>query len=134
MLSLKRAAVVGVVSFTAALVAAPAYANGGFTSYISGWGTGHNSRTWTEGAHDTVDTSVALSGCSASGANFSSVTLQLSQVHSLTPDTDEGHKVNYCGKSSWGRQSGADYRFAVVDINGSDWGLQVSAKGVSVQY
>ncbi|WP_034087955.1 hypothetical protein [Streptacidiphilus albus] len=133
MLSLKRAAAVGVVSFTAALIAAPAYANGGFNSYISGWGTGHNSRTWTEG-NDTVATSVALSGCSASGAKFANVTLQLSQVHSLTPDTDEGHKVNYCRTSSWGRQSAADYRFAVVDINGSDYGLQVSAKGVSVQY
>ena len=101
------------------LTAAPAMAEGMWTSYISGAPIGFNSRTWTDMGLDPVATTVSLSGCSLNnGYAFGSTHLKLWRTHFLWFPDDLGAIQNFCNKVSWGQALGAgDYHFEVIKIN-----------------
>jgi hypothetical protein len=101
------------------LSAAPAMAEGMWTSYISGAGIGFNSRTWTDQGVDQIATTVKLSGCSLNnGYAFGSTHLKLWRTHLLWFPDDLGAIQNFCTTVSWGQALGAgDYHFEVIKIN-----------------
>lgn len=110
-------------------------AEGGFTSGISGWLTGKESRHWGDNNTDSASTTVTFSGCSVSGASrFRSATLQLKKERSALPDPVVGRDDNHCDTSDFGRQGRGKYYFNLSRINGTDSGLSLTVRKVSVQY
>lgn len=102
------------------LSAAPAMAEGMWTSYISGAGIGFNSRTWNDKQLDTATTTVKLSGCSLNnGYAFGSTHLNLWRYWGfLTVYDNLGAIQNFCNTSDWGQaQLAGDFHFSVLKIN-----------------
>jgi hypothetical protein len=127
------ASVIGVVAF-----ALPAHAEGSWSSYISGWLVGRDSRTWADNNVDDVSTTVSLSGCSIpNGQAFTNVTLELFRSRTLLPAESKGRRTNGCGTFGWGDVQQGSYHFSLQAINGiSDGtgGYNFSASGVTTRY
>ncbi|MFG2774693.1 hypothetical protein [Streptomyces sp. NPDC048350] len=122
----------GVLALTA--VAAPAQAEGSFSSHISSWIAGSNeSRRWTDRNTDGTSTSVAFGGCSTEPGSFYSVSPAVYK-DVFGPDENKGTKTNYCGTSSWGDVASGDYYFRLELINGGATGYRFSATAVTVRY
>ncbi|MDX6350917.1 MAG: hypothetical protein QOF84_5707 [Streptomyces sp.] len=129
-----RKVVRGLVVGTALLgfsAVTPAFAEGGFTSYIVGWTSGKTSRTWSDGNLDSVSTTVNFSGCSSDGATgFNDAILKLWK--SVTgADSSQGSRTNYCNTVSWGDKAAGSYYFELTDVNS---GGVLSVDTVTVKY
>ncbi|MFE7189897.1 hypothetical protein [Kitasatospora sp. NPDC057541] len=113
-----RALVRGVLVATALLgfsSAAPALAEGSWTSYISNWGPGSESRRWEDADRDDVVTSVTFQGCATATEDFKDADLQLYK-DVFGPDKAYGHRTNHCGTSGWGDQSAGSYYFVLEGV------------------
>ncbi|MFD5990639.1 hypothetical protein ACFWGE_03005 [Streptomyces bacillaris] len=97
---------------------APAFAEGGFNSTISGWLPGKDSRTWIDNNNDSVSTSVKFSGCSVDNGRFTYAGLQLKKVRPGLPDTVVNRDNNYCDTSSFGDKAAGTYYFHYSNLNG----------------
>ncbi|GGX40842.1 hypothetical protein [Streptomyces chryseus] len=134
---------VGTASLVLAM-APTALAEGSFSSSVSSALTGFQSRWWTKNQNYDTSTVIKFTGCSATGAD-SSTRVQLTKYKSgPLPDENRGQKTfTNCFTSSgasssgnWGTQRGGgdQYRFAIIEINGSTYGSRVSVDRVDVWY
>ncbi|MEZ3181868.1 hypothetical protein KYY02_25310, partial [Streptomyces pimonensis] len=82
-------------------LAPPAAAEGNWSSSISNWRGGDESRRWTDNHQDSASTTVSFSGCSFGGP--SGATLELDRVRDFLPDTSHGTRRNTCNTVSWGQ-------------------------------
>lgn len=115
-------------------VAAPAQAEGSFSSSIGSWIAGSNeSRRWADKNTDATSTSVAFGGCSTDPGSFYSVSPAVYK-DVFGPDENKGTKTNYCGTSYWGDLASGDYYFRLEFINGGATGYRFSATAVTVRY
>ncbi|MFI2214895.1 hypothetical protein [Streptomyces sp. NPDC020141] len=115
------------------VIVSPAQAEGDWSSSMTNWLTGNESRRWWDGNIDSANTTVTLGGCSASPSSFKSVTLGVYK-DVLGPDDHKGNRENKCGTSSWGDLSSGDYYFSVELINNNASGFRVSATSVVTRY
>lgn len=119
-------------------LALPAYAEGSWSSYISGWLISEQSRSWDDSNSDGVSTAVTLSGCSIpNGQTFQSVKLGLYREITLLPDESQGTITKACGTYTWGDESSGSYHFTLLAINGDSsgaFGYNFSASSVYVVY
>ncbi|GIF10070.1 hypothetical protein [Actinoplanes teichomyceticus] len=127
---------VAAVAFTAVLSGGvPAFAEGSWSSYLSGVRSGFISREWTDNNSDSVVTKTTLRGCSRDdGANFS-LKVDLRRKRSLSPDVSYGQKdVSACaggtGTGTWGDQTSGTY---FLQFWHYDFGT-VSASSVATVY
>lgn len=125
------------------VMAAPAAAEGSFTSYFSGWLPGKHSRTWGDSNRDANSTLITLGGCRASANVTVRVTFRLQLTRETpwyTPDQNKGRKDFACYSKSvtgnWGRQSSGSFHFTLTHVNGDQysWPGKVNASTVKVSY
>ncbi|MCH0539891.1 hypothetical protein I3F58_10020 [Streptomyces sp. MUM 203J] len=115
-------------------LAAPAQAEGSFSSTIKNWLVGSGeSRRWTDKNTDATSTSMALSGCSSTPTSFKSADFSVYR-DVFGPDWNQGTKRNYCGTSYWGDLAAGEYYLRLELVNGNGSGFRLSAKGVTVRY
>ncbi|WP_380284482.1 hypothetical protein [Kitasatospora purpeofusca] len=95
--------------------AGPALAEGSWTSYISNWGPGSESRRWEDSDRDDVATSVTFQGCVTGNNDFKDADLQIYK-DVFGPDKAYGHRTNHCDTSSWGDQSSGTYYFMLEGV------------------
>ncbi|MFD4034783.1 hypothetical protein ACFWVP_30845 [Streptomyces sp. NPDC058637] len=123
------AAVIGVLGI------APAFAQGGYTSYITAWKPGKESKQWTDGNTDSVSTSVKFADCSVDNGSFTYAGLQLKKVVGGLPDTVVNRDNNYCDTSSFGDKAAGSYYFNYSSLNGQDTTAAfLSVSTVTVRY
>ncbi|WP_327676125.1 hypothetical protein [Kitasatospora sp. NBC_00458] len=115
------------LGFTAAT---PALAEGSWTSHISKWGPGSESRRWADSDRDDTVTTVALQGCNTDTNDFRNADLALFK-DVFGPDKSYGYRLNHCNTSAWGDQSAGDYYFALEGVRG---GGQLWVDTVSTRY
>ncbi|MFF4097496.1 hypothetical protein ACFYYY_27665 [Streptomyces sp. NPDC001834] len=99
---------------------APAFAEGGYTSSISGWLPGKDSRQWTDNNSDSVSTTVKFSGCSVDNGRFTYAGLQLKKARAGLPDPVVNRDDNHCDTSSFGDKAAGTYYFHYANLNGQD--------------
>ncbi|MFF3015398.1 hypothetical protein [Streptomyces sp. NPDC057939] len=125
-----RGVVVGVALLGLAGIT-PAYAEGSWSSNISGWTRGDESRRWDDRNSDGVSTSVGFGGCVTDSANgFNNATLQLWK-DVFGPDEEQGVRTNYCNSTHWGDKAAAKYYF---ELWGLGSGRVLSVNSVYTQY
>ncbi|GHJ98065.1 hypothetical protein SNE510_75840 [Streptomyces sp. NE5-10] len=100
------AAVIGLAAGT------PAFAEGSWSSSMSGVLPGFESRRWNDTNADSTSTSVAFSGCSVEGRTFRAATL-IVWKDVFGPDESKGTRTNYCNTTSWGDLAAGSYYFEV---------------------
>lgn len=81
-------------------LATPASAEGSWSSYISNWSGGEESRRWTDNHSDSASTTVGFSGCDFHGGSVAN--LELQRVRDFLPDVSHGSRNNTCNTRSWG--------------------------------
>ncbi len=114
---------------------APAFAEGGFGSSISGWLPGKDSRSWKDNNSDSVSTSVKFAGCSVDNGRFTYAGLQLKKARPGLPDTVVNRDDNHCDTSSFGDKAGGTYYFHYSNLNGQDSvSAYLSVDTVTVRY
>lgn len=79
----------------------PASAEGSWSSSITNWHGGEESRRWSDTHSDSASTTVSFSGCNFDGASGSA--LELDRVRDLLPDVSYGARTNTCNTVSWGQ-------------------------------
>ncbi len=112
---------IGVSTLSVAIGALPAFAEGNWSSSISGAAVGFSSRSWQDSNVDAAHTGVTFSGCSVDFApsGFSSTDVNLYDEFGGFPDQSVGTKNNTCGTSDWGRMTRSDqYHWTIDGING----------------
>ncbi|MEV6976773.1 hypothetical protein [Kitasatospora sp. NPDC093806] len=97
--------------------ATPALAEGSWTSHISNWGPGSESRRWADGDRDDAVTSVTFKGCNTDTNEFKNADLELYK-DVFGPDKTYGYRLNRCDTSTWGDQSSGDYYFTLEGVRG----------------
>lgn len=106
----KVAATVLATAALGAIAAGPAFAEGSFTSSVTGGladpGVGFNSRWWTDSQKDATNTTTAFSKCvnTSSRTNAPGVLVTLYRDNGLFPDHNHGRITNACNntQASWG--------------------------------
>jgi hypothetical protein len=118
------------------LMASPAFAEGSFSSNISGANPGFSSRSWQDSQLDNFSTTVSFLGCSTSaGPPFENASLNMYDEHGAFPDASIGTVDNACDTSSWGNGLNSDgFHFTVDRINGLDNYITLEVSSVDVQY
>ncbi|MFD8479991.1 hypothetical protein [Kitasatospora sp. NPDC059673] len=119
----RRAGIIGAALLAAtAMTAIPAQAEGSWSSYITSWNSGNESRRWTDNHTDGDATTVSFSGCNIhSGSN--AIQLELDRDISYWPDATYGTRNNYCDTSSWGTMTDKgnfyfiDYHDGPIDVS-----------------
>lgn len=115
---------------------APASAEGGFISSLSGVRDGFTTRVWNDKNSDTTGTTITASGCRNQTPNSPGrVDFTLRRQRSFRPDTIEGAKpfsACYRGeaKGNWGRVQAGNY-YAVLGTH--SWN-HVSVNHLEVSY
>ncbi|MFF2852047.1 hypothetical protein ACFVT5_37825 [Streptomyces sp. NPDC058001] len=100
-------------------MATPASAEGSWSSYISGWSGGEESRRWQDSHNDSASTTVQFSGCNFHGGSV--VALDLARVQDLLPDVSYGTKNNTCNTVSWGEvKTSGRYYFTYLSTHSLD--------------
>lgn len=146
----KVGALVACTTLLALGAAAPAIAEGSWSSSISGGsavsGGGFSSRWWTDNHRDSAATSLAMSTCrvTTTGIVFHSVQQILFRDNGIFPDHNHGTGVNACNGSavSWGVQAAAgSYRWALGEMrvytgSSTPWtsGYRVNVSSVTTRY
>ncbi|MER6400871.1 MULTISPECIES: hypothetical protein [unclassified Kitasatospora] len=110
--------------------ATPALAEGSWTSHISNWGPGSESRRWTDYDRDDAVTTVSFKGCTTDTNEFKNADLQLYK-DVVGPDRAYGYRLNRCDTSVWGDQSSGEYYFALEGVRA---GGKLWVDSVSTQY
>jgi hypothetical protein len=111
--------------------ATPAYAEGSWSSFISGWTPGKESRRWTDNNTDSVSTSVSFRGCASDGGTgFRQAGLKLWK-DVFGPDEDQGTKSNTCNTVYWGDKASGTYYFELWSVTS---GGQLSVNSVTTRY
>ncbi|MDQ0538211.1 hypothetical protein QF011_000752 [Curtobacterium flaccumfaciens] len=128
----------GVVAATV-FAAAPAFAEGSWSSKLTGVAIGKNSRSWQDSHKDKVRTATTFASCRISGnaGGFRSATVRLYDERGLLPDKSMGSKVNKCGRSDWGVMTRPDrYHWTITALNGSSYepALRLSVSRVRQAY
>ncbi|MFB7239805.1 MULTISPECIES: hypothetical protein [unclassified Streptomyces] len=90
----------------------PAFAEGSWSSSLSGVLPGFESRRWNDANTDATSTSVAFSGCSVPDRTFRAANIVVWK-DVFGPDESKGSRANYCNTTSWGDLSAATYYFEV---------------------
>jgi hypothetical protein len=127
--------VAATVAIMGVLEVAPAFAQGGYASRISGWLPGKESNHWSDGNTDSVSTRVKFSGCSVDNGRFTYAGLQLKKERAGLPDTVVNRDNNYCDTSSFGDKSAGKYYFNYSSLNGHDSvSAYLSVRTVTVRY
>lgn len=123
------------VVFSVSLVS-PAYAEGNWSSSISGALTGFMSRSWTDNNTDSASTRTVWSGCSLGGPTYRNTTLDLSRDRgALLPDQVYGQRTSNCGTFDWGRMTDkGSYHWTIKKINDSESGYRISVNSVKTYY
>ena len=117
------AGVVGVSALSIGIGALPAFAEGNWSSSITGARVNFDSRSWQDSATDAADTVVDFSGCTAhfEPHDFTSTDLTLYDEFGGFPDQSVGSRNNTCGQSNWGRMTRSDeYHWTIDAINGDN--------------
>lgn len=105
-------------------VAAPAMAEGGWSSYLSGWHIGKESRSWTDSNNDDVSTRVVVSRCTYNWPAGERFRFHLRRDDTWTPDEDYGGQTYYCDSNDtgvshgWGDHGEGSFYFRLTSING----------------
>ncbi|MCA5923924.1 hypothetical protein [Curtobacterium oceanosedimentum] len=118
------AVVSGGVVLASVFAAAPAFAEGSWTSKLTGVAIGKSSRSWQDSHTDRVRTATTFAGCRISGkdSGFRSATVRLYDERGWLPDKSMGSKVNKCGRSDWGVMTRPDrYHWTISELNGSSY-------------
>ncbi|MCI9889960.1 hypothetical protein JT358_16115 [Micrococcales bacterium 31B] len=117
------------------LAAVPAFAEGGFSSSLSGVRVGFQSRGWVDRNVDTMPTQITVNTCSQGTME---ITLQRDDGNVFFPDTPLLRTTFDCARSAYmnaGRLPADNYIFQVSKINGStSTALTVSSPAVDVVY
>ncbi|WP_418516924.1 hypothetical protein ACNUCX_06880 [Curtobacterium flaccumfaciens pv. flaccumfaciens] len=139
-ISRRAAAIVsGGVVLATVLAASPAFAEGSWSSKLTGVAIGKNSRSWQDSHKDRVRTATAFVGCRISGnaSGFKSASVRLYDERGLLPDKSMGTKVNTCGRSDWGVMTRPDrYHWTISALNGASYepALRLSVTTVRQSY
>lgn len=116
-----------------------AYAEGGWSSYMTGVLTGFNSRTWQDQNIDSTSTSITFSGCTNNINPYHGVNAEVQLTRETPfyqPDESQGRRSLNCGGSDtkyWGRFPAGSYHFTLTGVNGSKYGA-ISVRNVGVNY
>ena len=117
------------------LLAGPAFAEGNFTSSISGATPGFSSRTWTDNNNDAASTVVGFSGCTVrNSATGATVSLSSVRINLERSGVQVNNQAINCGSVNFGRVNAGVYSFKLTSINGATDGrykLSVGTVGVS---
>lgn len=132
---IRAAALVAVLVGGGSLVAAaPAMAEGSWSSSITNALTGFKSRSWQDSHKDKAATKTVLKTCSetwGSSKPVGSVTLNLFDERGLLPDKNMGSRTSNCGTFNWGEMQRPDrYHFKLSKVAGLDSGVKLTAKSV----
>ncbi|MFE5300688.1 hypothetical protein [Streptomyces sp. NPDC056632] len=111
--------------------AAPAFAEGSRTTYISKWTPGGESNRWKDQNLDAASTTVGFSGCSTDGGNGFEAAGLILWKDVLGPDENQGFKSNYCNRVYWGDKSAGDYYF---ELDGFTSGSYLWVNSVGITY
>ncbi len=113
-------------------LASPAFAEGSFTSHMSGWLTGLSTRSWDDANSDDNSTTFGAKGCSyETGDAVASITMELNRNDTWTPDEHYGNKKVTCTPTSathtvgWGDKGKGNFDMTLKQIDGSTvskWG------------
>jgi hypothetical protein len=113
---------VGAVSL---VLAAPAHAEGSWTSSFSGIRPGWNTRQWTDTNRDAAQTSLTIKSCRQDNGNrFTSMLWQLTYNNTFTPDENMGRHNLDCRAATGARVNYGDvkrgnYVFGYISTTGS---------------
>ncbi len=124
MFSRKRAIASMALTVVVSSVAAPAFAEGGFDSYMSGWLTGIKTRNWNDNNTDAASTSFAARACSyQTGRDVASIAMELNRNDTYTPDEHYGEKTLSCNNSTlttvaWGNPGKGNFDMTLKKIDG----------------
>ncbi|HLI51464.1 MAG TPA: hypothetical protein VKU87_06680 [Thermomicrobiaceae bacterium] len=134
--------VVAMVTALTLITAGSALAEGSWSSYISGWVTGHSSRNWDKNVNDGVHTTIKLTGCHQSNHPETprSPDLELWHVYSLWPDSSVA--VRHYGSCYSAAQTNdftypntGTYHFTLKKIDGLEgFGMILDVNSVVVNY
>lgn len=122
------------------LVVGNVFAEGSWTSFVSGVRPGFGSRLWTDNHNDSASTTIKFSSCrdAIPTSNNDSATVHLWREISLWPDEDRGSKTLSCYNSAtgnWGVQPTAGSYYFIIDaITGVTDSWQTLNANVAVTY
>ncbi|MFG3049980.1 hypothetical protein ACGFZP_03365 [Kitasatospora sp. NPDC048239] len=107
----------------------PALAEGSWSSHISDWAPGSESRRWQDADRDDVATAVSFQGCTTGNNDFKNADVALYK-DVFGPDKSYGSRLNRCDTSTWGDQSPGAYYFTLEGVRsgGTLWVDTVSAR------
>lgn len=132
------AGAVGTVMVAASvLTAAPAMAEGSWSSSISAAVVGFQSRTWQDSNLDNLSTTVRFTTCSVTGApSFTGTQVELWGENGGFPDQNVGNKSTTCTSAmNWGRVGNNAYHFRINTINGlTDGTRKLTVNSVVTNY
>lgn len=127
----------------AVLVSAPAFAEGGFTSYMKDWLTGIETRGWDDSNADNASTTFAAKKCRyETGRSTKNIAMELNRNDTWTPDEHYGDRKVKCRKGSkfhrvgWGDRGEGNFDMTLKKIDGkvkSDGG-KLTVKKVRIRY
>lgn len=106
------------------VMAAPAFAEGGFTSSMSGWLTGLETRDWDDQNNDNASTRFGARDCSYdTGRDVDDITMELNRNDTFTPDEHYGNKLVSCNNSTvttvgWGDKGKGNFDMTLKKIDG----------------
>ncbi|GGX36806.1 hypothetical protein GCM10010341_68140 [Streptomyces noursei] len=107
----KAAVVAGVVLAATVAGTVPSWAEGQWSSYITNWTNGAESRRWTDNHKDGNATTIGFSGCNFGGAG--GVNINLYRAIDYWPDESHGMHSMDCSTDSWGAMgTKGEYYFA----------------------
>lgn len=120
----------------------PAFAEGSFTSSISAWLTGIETRAWDDNNNDDVSTRFGAKGCFyESGIAVGNITMELNRNDTFTPDEHYGNKTVACNNSSvttvgWGDKGSGNFDMTLKKINGAvvSTGGKLNVNYVKISY
>ena len=129
----------GGVVLATVFAGSPAFAEGSWSSKLTGAAIGKESRSWQDSHKDKVRTATTFGSCRMSGnaAGFKSASIRLIDERGWLPDKSMGTKVNKCGRSDWGVMTRPDrYHWVIWALNGASWepALRVSVSTVRQAY
>ncbi|GAA1493477.1 hypothetical protein [Curtobacterium herbarum] len=117
------ALIAGAAAVMVGFGATPAFAEGTFSSTISGARPGYDSSSWQDSHNDSKSTIVALSNCSLpkSGGLEFDIELKLYDEYGGLPDQSVGTKArSSCGSFNWGQMTRSDrYHWNLFALSGS---------------
>lgn len=131
----KTAVGAGSVALSLSMISA-AYAEGSWSSSVSGALTGFTSRDWTDNNNDATQTRTVWSGCSLASGTYRDTTLDLARNRTWPlPDVTYGERTSACGTFNWGRMTDTGtYHWTIKKINGSTSGWRVNVNSLTTYY